>query len=142
MAEIKSLDKIVKKWTSVTPGRQAEYVDGVENPRRDWEKQTLAASLAYEAGLRASMADKRFEGGVRNAGSAKWRAKTLAKGPGRWAEGVALSGPDYARGFGPYAEVIAALVLPERKATGDPANITRVAVIAKALHDKKIAMGK
>lgn len=142
MAEIKSLARIVKKWTSVTPGRQAEFIEGVENPRRDWEKETLAASAAYEAGLRASMADKRFEGGVRNAGSSKWKSKTLAKGPGRWAEGVALSGDDYARGFGPYADVIAALVLPPRKATGDPANILRVAAVAKALHDKKIAMGK
>lgn len=142
MAEIKSLARIVKKWTTVTPGRQDEYIEGVKAPRRDWETETIKAEAAYEAGLRASLADKRFGSGVKRVGSKKWKEKTLSKGPGRWAEGVSISGDDYARGFGPYAEVIAGLILPPRKATGDPANIARVAIIAKALHDKKLSMGK
>lgn len=142
MANIKSLDRITKKWTDVTPQRQSDYVDGVQNPRKDWEQETSKAEGNYERGTQAAISQKRFGQGVKNAGTSKWKSKTLEKGPGRWAEGVQLSANDYARGFAPYAEVIANTNLPERKPTGDPANIQRVAVMAKALHDKKLAIGK
>ena len=142
MPQIKSLDRITNKWKTVTPQRQAEYVDGVQNPRKDWEQETSRAEVNYERGVQASIAAKSFGAGVRNAGTAKWQEKTIQKGPSRWAEGVALSAEDYKRGFAPFAEVIANTNLPERKPTGDPSNIQRVAVLAKALHDKKLSLGR
>ena len=142
MAQIKDINKIGAKWQNVTPGRQAEYADGVQNPRADWAQQTQAATNRYNAGVQGAISKGSYSAGVRKAGTAKWQANALAKGPGRWAEGVSLSRDNYIAGFGPYAQVIAATVLPERGPKGDPKNIQRVAVLAKALNDKKNSLAK
>lgn len=138
MANIKSLARISAKWATVTPARQAEYIEGVENPKVDWGKATLEAVDAQAKGIQAALTAKSFARGVAKAGTAKWKSKTLQKGPGRWAEGVSLSQADYEAGFAPFREVIANIVLPPRGPKGDPVNINRVAVIAKALHDRKV----
>lgn len=140
MTYIKPIARIVAKYETVTPGRQAEYEEGVKNPKADWADQTVKAESAYEGGLRASMAAKTFSKGVRKRGTSFWQSQTLRKGPSRWAEGVAMSGDLYAAGFAPYAKVIEDTKLPERGPVGDPKNIDRVRIIAKALHDAKLKL--
>ncbi len=139
MAEIKSLSTIAEKWATVTPQRQAEYELGVKNPKRDWADATLKAAASQAKAVAAAIAAKSFEKGVRKAGTSKWQEKTLSKGPVRWAQGVSLSQSDYEAGFAPYREIIARTALPPRGPKGDPGNIQRVAVLAKALHDAKVA---
>ncbi|MBA7620832.1 hypothetical protein ES703_28187 [subsurface metagenome] len=140
MPEIATVAEIAEKWGRVTPMRVPDYQAGVERPRRDWETETIAAAEAYEMGITAAMADNRFQGGVRRAGTEKWRRKTLEKGPGRWAEGVRVSEVDYAAGFEPYRDEIARIVLPPRGPRGDPRNIERVRIIAEALHALKLRL--
>jgi hypothetical protein len=142
MAQIKSLSRISNKWKTVTPQRQSEYIEGVSNPRADWKTQTLKAAPMYERGLQQSIANKSFDKGVNSAGTAKWQENALTKGPGRWAEGVGLGQGNYEVGFSPYQAIIAGLTLPPRGPKGDPNNIARVAIIAKALHEAKKARGK
>lgn len=142
MPKIKDLSTISGKWTTVTPQRQSEYKDGVQNPREDWKAATLAAAPRYQTGVQAAIAEKRFDKGVSNAGTSKWQQNAATKGPGRWAEGVASGASAYEAGFAPYREVIANTTLPNRGPKGDPSNINRVAVMAKALNDKKKAMTK
>ena len=142
MTEIKSLDRINAKWQRVTAGAGQEYAEGVANPTRDWKTQTANANPAYKAGLQKSMAADSFLKGVNTAGTAKWQKGAMEKGPDRFAQGVSLAGDAYTAGFAPYRTVIQGLTLPARGAKGDPANINRVAVVAKALHDKKVAGGK
>lgn len=141
MANIKSLDRTNAKWQRVTANAGAEYEEGVKNPTRDWKTQTLGANAAYKQGVQKSIAADSFAKGVSAAGSAKWQENAIAKGPSRFAQGVTLAVDAYSTGFKPYRDVIAALTLPPRGAKGDPANINRVAVVAKALHDKKLAGG-
>ena len=137
MAKIKDTADIARKYSRVTPGRQQDYVEGVEDPRADWETQALTAEKNYEQGVQTAVAEKRFSKGIKKAGTAKWQRQTLKKGPGRWSEGVAGAGDAYAEGFAPYAEVISRLDLPPRGPVGSPQNLARVAAVAKALHDKK-----
>jgi hypothetical protein len=137
MAKIKDTADIARKYSRVTPGRQQDYVEGVEDPRADWEAQTLAAEKNFEQGIQTAVAEKRFSKGVKKAGTIKWQRQTLLKGPSRWAASVADAGEAYAEGFRPYAEVISKLELPPRGPVGSPQNLLRVNVIAKALHDKK-----
>lgn len=138
MAGIKSTAEIARKWASVTPSRTAQYEEGVANPRKDWATETAKAAGNYATGIQKAISDKRFEKGVARIGSAGMIAKTLAKGPSRWAQGVAVSESDYEAGFAPYRDVISRTVLPARGPKGDPSNINRVAAIAKALHDRKV----
>jgi len=138
MANIKSLDRISQKWVRVAAVSQQEYEEGVKNPRADWAAQTAAAESNFEQGVQKAIQAKRFGAGVKKAGTAKWQANTLAKGPSRWGEGISLSANAYQEGFQPYANVIKNLVLPPRGPKGDPKNLQRVAAVATALHAEKI----
>lgn len=140
MAAIKPLDRSMEKWKRQSAVSQVEFEAGVNNPRSDWMTQTQAAEQNYEAGVTAAIGRKAFSKGVAKAGTAKWQQNTIVKGSPRWAQGINLSGPAYAEGFKPYHDVISALSLPKRGPKGDPGNIQRVAIIAKALHDKKIEL--
>lgn len=138
MAEIRSMDVIAEKWARVTPQRRPDYEFGVQNPRRDWAEATSAANESWKAAVAAASAGDRFGKGVRKVGTAKWKDRTAKKGPSRFAEGVIIGRPDYQKAFAPFADAIKAVTLPERFPKGDPRNIERVAVVATALHNKRL----
>lgn len=140
MPAIKSLDRISKKWVAQSAVSEPSYLEGVENPTKDWEKETLAAEAIFEAAIQKAIQAKTFGKGVRRAGTEKWQLNAISKGPARWSQGIALAENAYADGFAPYADVIRNLTLPPRGPKGDPKNIARVAALAKALHDKKVQL--
>jgi hypothetical protein len=142
MANIKALDRINAKWQRVTAAAGAEYEEGVRNPTADWKAETLKANASYKAGVQKSISLDSFAKGVDAAGTSKWQKNAIEKGPARFAQGVSLAVDAYSTGFAPYRQVISALTLPPRGPKGDASNINRVAVVAKALHDKKITGGK
>jgi len=138
MAEIKSLSAIRDKWTRVTPQRVEDYKLGIQNPKRDWEAETVEATDNWKAGVDQAAAKGLFEKGVREAGTKKWQEKALKKGPGRFAEGVYIAGPDYERGFAPYREAIARVDLGPKFPRRDPRNLDRVKRVVDALVAEKL----
>ena len=140
MANIKSADRSTEKWARQSAASTPEYEAGVQNPRSDWATQTKAAEKNYATGVQAAISRGAFGRGVAKAGTAGWKEATLTKGTARWAAGISMSTQKYADGFEPYRKVIEGLNLPARGPKGDPANINRVSVVAKALHDKKLAI--
>jgi len=138
MAEIRSLAAIREKWTRVTPGRTEDYKLGIRNPRRDWAGETEAAAGNYKAGVDAAHAKGMFAKGVSKAGTKKWQDKALAKGPGRFAEGVYIAGPDFEGGFKPFHEAIARVDLGPRFPKRDPRNLERVKRIVDAMIAEKV----
>jgi len=139
MAAIKDLNAIREKYGRVAPTRVADYQAGVASPRRDWADSTTAAAGAYDQGVQEAIGEGRFAKGVAKAGSGKWSRKTLAVGVPRWAPGVNAGLQDYETGFAKYHAVIARTSLPPRGPTGDPRNLERVAVLARALNEAKRA---
>jgi hypothetical protein len=137
MAEIKDIGRIASKWARVAPQRQQDYTDGIQSPRRDWAASAAAAQDTHTAAMQRAATTKSFSRGVRAAGTPKWQARALAKGPNRFAEGVQIAEPDYMRGFQPYAETIRTTTLPPRFPKGDPRNLERTKAIATALFNKK-----
>ena len=138
MAEIKSLAEIRDKWIRVTPGRTEDYKLGIAHPRRDWETETISAKDNWKAGVDAAHAKGLFVKGVTTAGTKKWQEKALKKGPGRFAEGVYIAGPDYERGFAPYREAISRCDLGPKFPRRDPRNLERVRRIVEALVEEKV----
>ncbi|MBA7666796.1 hypothetical protein ES703_74878 [subsurface metagenome] len=138
MAEIKALSEIRDKWTRVTPGRTEDYKLGIKNPRRDWAEETEAAKDNWKAGIDAAAAKDLFAKGVSAAGTKKWQDKALKKGPGRFAEGVYIAGPDYEKGFARYHAAIERTDLGPRFPRRDPRNIERVKAIVNALIAEKV----
>jgi len=138
MAEIKSLGSIREKWTRVTPGRTEDYKIGIQNPKRDWETETKAGKENWKAGIDAAHAKDLFSRGVAKAGTSKWRDRALKKGPGRFAEGVYIAGPDYEKGFAPFHAAIERTDLGPRFPKRDPRNLDRVRRIVEALIEEKV----
>jgi len=138
MPKVKSLSMISEKWARQSAGAGQSYTEGVQNPRRDWATATQEANENYKKSMQASIAQDRFKKGVAKAGTGKWQKGAMEKGPGRWIEGISKSTSAYEKGFDPYRQVIERIQLPKRGPKGDPNNIQRVAVMAKALHDEKV----
>lgn len=138
MAEIKSIADIRDKWTRVTPGRIDDYKLGIQHPKRDWEAEATAAKDIWKAGIDAAAAKDLFAKGIAKAGSKKWQDKALKVGPGRFAEGVYIAGPDYEKGFAPFREAIARVDLGPRFPKRDPRNLERVKRVVDALITEKV----
>ena len=138
MPPIKPTAAIREKWQRVTPTRVTDYTAGVQNPTTDYAAATIAAEGSYEAGIQQSIAQKRFSKGVRDSGTARWQTKSVEVGSPRWPQGVQAAGPDFESGFAPYRDTIERVQLPPRGPAGDPRNIERVAVIARALRTTKV----
>lgn len=137
MANVKPSASVSEKWARVTPQRQQDYQTGVQNPRTPWAAATKAGEERYKAGVMEAAQRGAFGKGVTAAGDQKWQQKAMAKGPTRFAEGVAISAPDYQAAVTPYLDVIASTQLPPRFAKGDPRNVERVKVISAALRKRK-----
>jgi len=139
-AKIRPVEEITKKFIEVTPGRASYYAAGVESPLRDWEANTTLAAAAFKGAVTAADIEKRFLGGVKKAGTAKWKRKATSVGVDRFGPGVIAAEEDYKSGLEPFVAVIAATELPERKPRGSPENLKRVAAIATALFKKRLAL--
>jgi len=138
MVAIKSPSAAAQKWARRAGNAGPEYEEGVRNPRKSWAKETAASVSAYNAGVQKAIQNKSFEKGVAQAGDNKWQTNAVEKGPARYSQGVQLAEVAYEQGFAPYAQALNSLTLPPRKAKGDPANLERVAMVAKTLHETKL----
>lgn len=138
MPAIRSVAEIAKKWGDVTPTRAAYYKAGVQNPKKDWETETLAATSAYTEGVQASIARGAFPKGVAKAGTSKWKDKSVNVGAGRWPAGVRVAEKDYQAGFAPYRDEIERTDIGPSYPKGDPRNYDKVKIIGEALHNLKI----
>ncbi|HEA65812.1 hypothetical protein LCGC14_0823740 [marine sediment metagenome] len=138
MAEIKKLSSITDKWTRVTPMRTEDYKLGIKNPKRDWAEETESAKANWKAGIDAAHTKDLFAKGVKEAGTKKWQDKALQKGPGRFAEGVVIAGPDFESGFKRYHAAIEAADLGPKFPRRDPRNLGRVKIIVDALIAEKL----
>lgn len=142
MAAIRPNDMIAKKWAEVTPGRAAQYEQGVRNPVRDYAANAQAAAPAYNAGVQAAIAGNRFSRGIAKAGNAKWQDRATKLGPARFGPGVQAAQADYESGFAPYREAIASVNLPPRGPRRAPQNLQRVNAVVQAVSARKEAILK
>ena len=141
MIKIKPIDQIVSRWVAGVRGATAAYQFGVSNPERDWCDATVAGASAWFQGVQAAHAAGRFPGGVRAAGSVKWKNRTLTKGVQMWPVAVAAAEGDYRVGFTPFREAISGGSLPPRYAKRDPRNLERVAAIDRIMIQTADARG-
>jgi len=142
MAAIRSASDISKKWAQVTPGRTAQYEEGVRNPVRDYAANAAAASDAWKSGVTAAVARDGFKKGVQKTGTAKWQDRSIKLGPARFGPGVQAAQGDYEAGFAPYREAIAGAALPPRGPRRSPQNMQRVNAMVTALSMRKEALLK
>lgn len=139
MAAIRPVDVIAAKWATVTPQRSGDFEAGVQNPKANWQQNTLASADAWKSGVTAAMQAGSYAKGVSRAGNAGWQEGAIQKGVPRWGQGVALAQEKYQAGFAPYVDAIRRTTLPPRFARRDPRNLERVKAIVDALVKAKQA---
>ncbi|MEM4020022.1 MAG: hypothetical protein QXG57_07340 [Thermofilaceae archaeon] len=135
---LRPLDKIVEKWRARASAASGDYAEGVAAPKQDWQKNTLAASDAWKAGVTEAAAKNLFAKGVAATPTDYWKTRATTLGTARFSDGVSKSVDVYKSKFAPYYDVLSKLELPPRGARGDPKNIERVRAIITALRSKKV----
>lgn len=138
MPKVKSASEIAAKWARVASTRQADYESGIKDPDVNWEGGALAARESYEQGVQEAIGRGAFQKGVERSGNEKWRTKAVKVGAGRWGPGVREGEADMAKGFEPFREVIERTVLPPRGPRGDPRNMERATLMARALNEARM----
>ena len=142
MVKTKPIDVVKKKWADRASVAGDDYKFGVQNPKRDWARATEEAFDAWTKGIQEAIAEKRFVGGVRKAGTEKWQKKAIEVGADRYTTGVRAAVDEYEAAMSEVLRVIEGVSLPPRGPKGDPKNIERVKAVADALHKFAIARKK
>jgi len=137
---VKSASDIAKKWAEVTPQRASYYEAEAPEAGAEWEANTIAAGGTYKAGISVAGIEKRFVGGVKRAGAAKFTRKVRDVGVARYSPGVAAAQEDMAKGLADYIDVLDGLEIPDRGPRGSPTNYAIVQKVGDALHKKRLAV--
>lgn len=135
--KVPSASVIAARFVKFAPLRSDRFEEGVRNPIKDWEKETVAAEDNYNKGVTAAIARKAFGKGVKKCGTATQQSKTITKGIPRWIDGIQGSEADMAKAMGPVVAVLEATTLPPRYPTGDSRNYDRVKAVGTALRAAK-----
>jgi len=136
---VKSKDKVVKKWTEEAPRRAPYYEEETPAAAERWESEAVGAASTYKTAVSAPDIDKRFAGGIKRVGAAKFRRKVVSVGVARYGPGITAAKEDYDAGIDWVLAELAAVEVPERKPRGDPSNYERVKKIGDTLHKKRLA---
>lgn len=136
---IKPIESLKEKFGTRAAAAGKDYVDGVNNPRRDQAEAAIAAKDSFAQGVQQAIADDRFAKGVAAAGNEKWKRKASTVGATRFPEGARAAKDDWAKGAKPILDAIASVDLPPRGPRGTPGNIQRVVAVAEAA--RKAARG-
>ena len=139
MIKVKDANRSAAKWQERTSGATSAYIEGVQNPKQDWQQATAAASENYKAGIAKSNARDGFKKGVMGVDSSKQMNAAVSKGAPRFASGVAAGTPEYAQAIAPFLNVLANVNLPPRGPKGDPSNLARVGAVNAAQHAAKLS---
>lgn len=134
---VKSPQAAAGRWQRRASSAGGEYREGVERTGKSWASAAAAGAQNYIQGVQEAQGRGAFAKGVQAAGDQKWRANAVAKGPGRYSEGVNVGQGDYERGVAPFLEVASRTDLPMRGATGSEGNYQRSTMMAKAFRAAK-----
>jgi len=141
MAEIKPLKKISKKWIDRADVSEPEYLDGIKDPVKDWEKGALAGDDNYEKAIADSIKRKARPAGIKRVGTKGWQDPAIAKAD-RWAPGIAGAGDKFEDGYDPYHSEYEKLTLEPRYPAGDLRNYKRSQQVGTTFHAKKLELQK
>jgi len=142
MVKVKPTDVVVNKWKARASVATEDYKYGIQNPKQPWSKAAESAFDAWQAGVQEAIADRRYVGGIRRAGDAKWSKKALEVGASRYAPGITAATEEYRAAMGDVLKVIESVSLPPRGPRGSAANYERVKIIGDTLHKFALARKK
>jgi hypothetical protein len=137
---VPTADEAAKKWADVTPGRATYYATNAPAAADKQNANAIAAATTFRTAISGADMASKFIGGLKKAGSAKYRRKVTDVGAARFGPGVQAAQGDMSTGVAPFLDEIGKTDLANRGPRGDPANYSRVSKIGDALHKKRLAV--
>jgi hypothetical protein len=136
--QIKPISQIVQKWQTRAGSAGADYVSGIQNPRRPQAASAAAAAQSWATGVQMAVTNGSYAKNV-VAASDKYLRNATGKGAQRYPTGITAATSDFQNGLTPYLTVLANLQLPPRLPKGDPGNLQRVSAVDAALRAAKLS---
>jgi len=137
---VPSADKVATKWGDVTPGRSTYYEQNTPAAAAKFEANAIKAGPTFQVAVSAADMVKKFVGGIKKAGAAKFARKVTSVGVGRFGPGVSAAIGDMQTGVDPYLATLAAIDVPDRGPRGSAANYAIVQKVGDPLHAKRLAL--
>ena len=137
---VKSAAKSADKFVSGATMRASEYASETVAAGPAWESGTIAAGPNYLAGISVAGIDKRYVGGAKRAGAAKFTRKVETVGVGRYAPGISAGKDDYMRGVEPFLAELEGYDPGDRGPRGSPTNYELSRKVGERLHAKRLAL--
>jgi len=131
---------VAKKWADVTPGRSTYYQANTPAAASKWEARANGSSGVFQAAISSGDMAKKYAGGIKKAGGAKFARKVTDVGAGRFGPGVSAAQPDMQAGVAPFLATLAATEIPDRGPRGSPGNYQIVQKVGDPLHAKRLAL--
>lgn len=136
--KVKDVQASAQKFVARAQAAASDYKTGVSGAGSLWANNAQAANDTYVQGVTAAANAGRYRQGVQTAGATKYENNASTKGAQRYPQGVAAAGPSWADKTAKFLQVISSLNLPPRAPRGSPQNVTRVQMIADALHKARL----
>ncbi len=136
MAEVKPLDRVVRRWSQRASAAASDYEEGTAGKGQKWASNAVAAENNYVQGVTQAAQQKRYSRGIQKAGAAAYEAGVREKGVQRYPTGIAAAQDKYQARIAEVLQTIQAVQLPPKGPKGSPQNYNRVAAIGNALRAK------
>ena len=137
---VPTAESAAKKWGDVTPGRSTYYETNAPAASGKWEANATKAGATFQAAVTAADMAKKFVGGIKKAGGAKFARKVTTVGVGRFGPGVSAAISDMQSGVDPFLSTLAAIEIPDRGPRGSASNYAIVQKVGDPLHAKRLAL--
>jgi len=137
---VPTADDAATRWADITAGRSTRYEEKAVGKGSTWEANGKAAAGTFKAAVAATDIDKRFAGGIKRVGGAKFDRKVKDVGVSRFSPGVTAAKVDYQGQVAWVLTEIGATDIGVRKPRGDAANYARSSAIGTALNKKRLAL--
>lgn len=137
---VKSAEKSADKFVAGATARASEYASEAVAAGPEWEAGTTGAGAVYLAGIQVAGIEKRYVGGAKRAGAAKYSRKVKDVGVGRYAPGVSAGKADYKSGVEPFLAELDGFDPGDRGPRGSSANYMLSQKVGEKLHAKRLAL--
>lgn len=127
-----------QKWSTVSSGRQNDYLEGVRSAGSAWQEGVNGAESTWAEGVQMAIGNGSYSHGVQGK-SSKYVDRASTLGAQRWSGGIQASGDAYQRGVTPIFQALSSVTLPPKMARGNPANYARVQAVGEAARQAAMA---
>lgn len=136
--KVKDPTTVANKWSTRAQGAVNDYKAGAANPKAPQAASAIAAAPLWQQAVASPAAAAAFTNGLQKSGDQGWLAGVNNKGAARYAGGIQAGMNKFTTNITPFLQAIAGLTLPAKGLRGSAQNLTRVQVIAQALHTLKL----